>query len=195
MNPAIVIVLLGAGAVGIWYLTRNPLALPSHGAAVPTPATIGPNTPAASGGNTGTSWDAGKLANTGIGTGAAVAAGFGATAALWATGIGAIAAAGLLVWQLNRNDTNNARWQFAEALGMGEGRTGYDTLLRLLRQVGRDDLAYTALNIIGKKDSAANEQWMESVMHALQQAINAGQWDGRTLPPAPTSSSWGNWGN
>lgn len=192
MTPALAIALLGLGAAGVWFVTRSSAGSSSLPAGSSTAFLQGTSTvPGAVSSTPGSnsSWNPAQLGQAGVGAGVAAAGAFGATAALWATGVGAIAGVALLVYQINHNDTFVDRIEFAEKLGFGSGRGAYDRLLELLRRVGRDDLAHTALNVIGKKDMPMNQAWMNDVLVALQAAINAGQWDG--VPTKPTSSFFG----
>ena len=181
MTPALVLVMLGAGAGLVWYLTRPAgaarMASSDQGAGGFAIVGSDGSTPGTEyGGSRGSVWNT-KTTGSTISSAAAGAALFGTTAALWATGIGAIAGAALLVYQIRKNSTHEARIAFAEELGFwGSDRGAYEGLLSTLVAIGRDDLRHTALNIIGKKDDAANQRWMTSVVEALQQAINAGQW-------------------
>lgn len=192
MTGPLAIALLALGAAGVWLITRSSGSSARQADQVGSqPAQIfGAGVPEAVSSTPGqnSSWNPAQLGQAGVGAGVAGAAAFGATAAMWATGIGAIAGVALLVYQINHNDTFVDRIEFAEKLGFGSGRAAYDRLLELLRRIGRDDLAHTALNVIGKKDMPMNQSWMNDVLVALQAAINAGQWDGK--PTVPARSGW-----
>lgn len=81
-------------------------------------------------------------------------------------GVGAVAG---LIGGLIGGSRNNAlagRQQFAEELGFRD----QDALFAALEAGGAsnaDELRHRALNVIGRKDSAANERWMQDVLQAF----------------------------
>jgi hypothetical protein len=98
--------------------------------------------------------------STGIGSAAAGAGGVGGIGLAGAAtlGIGAVVAAAVYAWQKNRNSTKNAREDFSKQLGY----KNTDQLYNALDNLGPEGkaLKQQALNVIGKKDSTANKDWM-----------------------------------
>lgn len=86
--------------------------------------------------------------------------GLGATGAA-TLGIGAAVGAAILAWQKNRNSTKNAREDFSHRLGL----KNTEDLYAKLAAMGPEGqaLAHEGLNVIGKKDDAANKAWMQKV--------------------------------
>lgn len=171
MSPLLAIVVLGAGAGVVWFLTQDAQGAGTGPAPAPAPSYPVPNVPAPIGGSGGTSWDPSIIRD-------ATDDGPDWLRTLGTVG-GLIASVGLWIWNARRNTTFEARIEFAERLGAGDGRAAYDKLLDVLRSIGRDDLAHVALNVIGRKDDQMNQRWMSDVLAALQQALNLRQWNGK----------------
>ena len=97
-------------------------------------------------------------AGTGFAFGGPVGAGIGAFAGLVGGLIGGA-----------KNNTKDARAQFAQQMGFGS----IDDLFAALQQKAPDqagELRNRALNVIGKKDTAGNQKWMDDVVKALGDA-------------------------
>jgi len=97
-------------------------------------------------------------AGTGFAFGGPVGAGIGAFAGLVGGLIGGA-----------KNNTKDARAQFAQQMGYGS----IDELFADLQQKAPDQagsLKNRALNVIGKKDTAGNQKWMDDVVKALGDA-------------------------
>ena len=94
----------------------------------------------------------------------------GMTSGLLGMASAAIAAgkalAGLL--GLGANDTKKARESFAQELGLRDTTALWDHLRKNLPPELAESLRNRALNVIGKKDTAANERWMQDVLDALE---------------------------
>jgi hypothetical protein len=147
----------------------------------------------------GLSVSAAPLASLGIGTSSALGAagtvaggtaagaaggGSGAAAAGGGVGIGAAGAAtlgvglvgaALIAWQKNRNSTKNARDDFAKSAGLRNTETLYAKLASLGPEGQK--LAHIGMGVIGKKDQAANKQWMTQVGAFLDKASPRPQFD------------------
>lgn len=117
------------------------------------------------------------LATSGINAGGGFAGGFGGGAPATAGGIGALGAAtlgigaaaalGAALWKKNRNDTKEAREDFAAK------RHGFRDLGQFyahLETMGPEGqkLAHLGRSVIGKKDSQENAQWMQAVDQFLR---------------------------
>ncbi len=118
---------------------------------------------------------AGFLVGDRYGTGKGILAGIGAGAAVGSIGgpigMGVGALAGLIGGAIGgaKNNTLAQRQKFAKDLGYDS----LDALFADLAAKSPDDagsLQNTALNKIGKKDTAANKTWMEAVVAALDKA-------------------------
>jgi hypothetical protein len=137
-----------AGGIGGGFASAIPIA------AAPGALSIGGGAAAAGAGAGAAGGGAGGAAGAagGVGIGVAGAA---------TLGIGAAVAAAIIAWQKNRNSTKNARDDFAKNLGLGDTERLYARLQALGPEGQR--LANIGLNVIGKKDDAANKQWMTDV--------------------------------
>lgn len=125
------------------------------------------------------------LAMSGINAGGGFAGGFGASGAAagggggmgaigafftnpFTIGIGAALAGGLALWNRQRNVTKGSREDFAKELGFGNLGGLYEHLQGM--GAGGEALAHQGLNVIGRKDTAANTKWMDDVLKFLDEA-------------------------
>lgn len=93
--------------------------------------------------------------NMGTGLGASLLSGLAGTA---------VTVGAQLVGKLfSGNDTKKDREAAAKMFGF----SSLDALYRELRALGEDKLVHEALNVIGKKDTAANQAWIQSVESVL----------------------------
>lgn len=93
------------------------------------------------------------------------------TAAIVATaGIAAAVIAAWAIYKANKNDTKKVRDAFAEALGFKD----LSLLYKQLTTMGArgKELAAVGQGVIGKKDQAANEQWMKDVERFMKSVEN-----------------------
>jgi hypothetical protein len=94
-----------------------------------------------------------------------------------------------------RNDTKNAREDFAKQLGLPDTTALWSKFSSELPPDQAQELRDRALNRIGKKDVGANQQWMLDVQAALKDAPRSkAAWDASQIaapPPteAPTSQT------
>lgn len=164
MNPALLVFLLGGGAVAVYLSTRPPVQpglTPNPGTAVPPGGSTPIPQPVRS---TTTSPTTGALSGGWIGIVAA----------------GAIAI-GSWIWNVARNEAKGIIQDFAKQAGFIDlgvhtdmtqaGRYLYPTLV----QLGYLDLVDEALNRIGKHDTDRARDWCARALQVLQSAILNGQ--------------------
>lgn len=110
-------------------------------------------------------------AQTGAGI-AAVAAGAALGAATLGISVGVGAVVGLVAG-INKNDTKEARWDFAKGNGYTRDGNGFDKMIRVdLAKVAGVQMAEAlwaeAVGRIGRKDNAWNNNWLDRVVRAFR---------------------------